>query len=106
MKNSIFTNNKLFGIILIIIVSVVIILSSSIHIFAKSSNNATYHKYYTSIQIQPGDTLWSIADEYISSINIDKKDYISEICNLNNISEDNIHSGQYIIVAYYSQDEK
>ncbi len=106
MKNSILFNNKLFGKVLILIVFVVIILGSSIHIFATSSDNRNYYKYYTSIEIQPGDTLWSIADRYTSPINKDKEEYISEICKLNNITEDKIRSGESIIIAYYSQEEK
>ena len=106
MENSILVNKKFLGIFFILIISLGIILGSSLHIFANSSDYRSYHKYYTSIQIQPGDTLWSIADDYIASMNIDKEEYISEICELNNITEDTIHSGEYIIVSYYSQDEK
>ena len=62
------------------------------------------YKYYTSIQIQKGDTLWSIADSYITDEYKDKKEYIQEICSINHISEDDIHSGQYITIPYYSND--
>ena len=62
------------------------------------------YKYYTSIQIQKGDTLWSIADSYITDEYVDKKAYIQEICSINNISQDAIHSGQYITIPYYSSD--
>ena len=44
------------------------------------------YKYYTSIQIQKGDTLWNIADEYITD-DYDSMDriYGGEICAINHI---------------------
>ena len=71
---------------------------------AQAAPATPYYKYYTSIQIQKGDTLWSIADIYITDEYADKKSYIQEICSINHISEDDIHSGQYITVPYYSSD--
>ncbi len=62
----------------------------------------TSHKYYTSIQVQKGDTLWSIADTYITDEYADKNAYIEEICTINHISGSIIHSGQYLTVPYYS----
>ena len=67
---------------------------------------ASYNKYYTSIRVESGDTLWTIADEYIADFNLAKEDYIREICQLNHISEDDIHAGAYIIIPYYSQEVK
>lgn len=58
-------------------------------------------KYYTSIQIESGDTLWSIANEYITGEYSDINDYIDEICTINHISKDEIHTGKYLVVPYY-----
>ena len=46
-------------------------------------------KYYTSIEVQSGDTLWSNA-------------YIDEVCSINKISQNEIHAGQYLTIPYYS----
>lgn len=62
----------------------------------------TTNKYYTSIQIESGDTLWAIADEYITDEYSDMNEYIREVCSINHISEDEIHAGQYIVVPYYA----
>ena len=62
----------------------------------------TTNKYYTSIQIESGDTLWAIASEYISDDYTDMNEYIREVCSINHISEDEIHAGQYIVVPYYA----
>ena len=55
------------------------------------------YKYYTSIQIQKGDTLWNIADDYDSM-----DEYMEEICAINHILPGDIHSGQYLTIPYYS----
>ena len=88
------------------IVSLIILLGSSIHALANSSDNRPVNKYYTSITVENGDTLWNIADEYISGYDIDKNDYIAEVSALNNLSKDEIHAGQSIVVAYYTRDVK
>lgn len=63
------------------------------------------YKYYTSIQIQAGDTLWDIADTYCSPEYDTVSDYIEEVCSINRLSSsDEIHSGQYITVPYYSHE--
>lgn len=89
------------------IISLILLLGSSMNVFANAKKEtAPYHKYYKSIRIEEGDTLWEIADEHIANVEIDKRAYIKEICTLNDICEDTIYAGDYIIVTYYSQDIK
>lgn len=91
----------------LVIVSLGILLGTGISANASSKANvASYNKYYTSIRIEEGDTLWAIADEYIQGMDIDKKEYISEICEINGICEDEIHAGDYIVISYYSKEVK
>lgn len=61
-------------------------------------------KYYTSIQIQPGDTLWSIASDHMSPEYGSVQEYIEEVKFLNQIGPDDIHAGQFLTVPYYSQE--
>lgn len=97
----------LIAIAIIVIVSLGILLGSGINAIASSEADvASYNKYYTSIRVESGDTLWTIADEYVEGFNLSKSDYIAEVCQLNEISEDEIHAGDYIVVPYYSQDVK
>lgn len=91
---------------LVTVVSIVILLGSSIHALANSNDNRPVNKYYTSITVENGDTLWDIADTYISGYDVDKADYVNEISQLNNLSDGCIHAGQSIVVAYYTRDEK
>lgn len=74
----------------------------SIRINAKDSKDI--YKYYTSYEVQPGDTLWSIADTYMTIENHDRDAYISEIKEMNHIVDDKITSGEYLVISYYSYD--
>jgi hypothetical protein len=48
--------------------------------------------------------MWELADRYIEGYDIDKQTYIDEMCRLNHLEDGNIHSGDYLVVAYYSYD--
>lgn len=82
-----------------------VLLGSSLSGAKQSSAAAEYpiHKYYTSIELNDGDTLWSIADTYASKGYQRKADYIAEVKELNQIDEDDIHSGQHLLIPYYSE---
>lgn len=98
---------SIFAIAIIIIVSLGILLGTSMNALASSEKDiSSYNKYYVSIRVENGDTLWSIADEYVEGFNLSKSDYIAEVCQINEISENEIHAGDYIVVPYYSQDVK
>ena len=97
----------LVAIAIILVVALGILLGSSMNTLASSEKDiSSYNKYYTSIRVESGDTLWTIADEYVGGFNVSKSDYIAEVCQINGISEDNIYAGGNIIVPYYSQDIK
>ena len=58
-------------------------------------------KYYKSIQIHSGDTLWNIAEEYITEDYESVNDYITEVKKINKLSSDQIQDSQYQTVPYY-----
>ena len=89
----------------IFIIAAITLLGSSIHAFANSKENQPLHKYYTSVRVEAGDTLWDIAEEYKTTTDRTKS-YIKEICELNQIKADDIHAGDYIVVTYYSPEIK
>ena len=98
---------SIFAIAIILVVTLGILLGSSINALASSDKDiSSYNKYYVSIRVESGDTLWTIADEYVEGFNITKADYIQEVCQINGISEDNIKAGDHIVVPYYSQEIK
>ena len=97
---------RLIVVIGIIVISLGILLGSSISAFASAREKARIHKYYTSIQLRQGDSLWELAGEYAST-DQSEQEFIDEVCEVNGISESNIlHSGQYLVVPYYSNVEQ
>ena len=73
---------------------------------SEAENSKEIYKYYTSIQVESGDTLWSIADKYASSEFSNKDEYMKELVALNKLSDTTIHTGQYLTVSYYSDIQK
>ena len=71
---------------------------------AQAAPAETSYKYYTSIQVQKGDTLWNIACNYMTDEYASVNDYIEEICEINHIADSDIHSGQYLTIPYYSDE--
>lgn len=67
--------------------------------------NRTY-KYFKSIEVQKGDTLWSIAEENKDEHYISTAQYIKEVKSMNSLSDNTITSGQHIIIPYYSSELK
>ena len=59
-------------------------------------------KYVTSVKIEKGDSLWSIASQYFTEEYDDMNSYIDEIKYSNGLTSEVIHEGSYIIVPYYS----
>lgn len=66
-----------------------------------------YYKYYKQIEIQSGDSLWKIAGEYMANGPYkSRKDYMSEIVELNQLSSTKIIQGQHLVVPYYENTYK
>ena len=93
---------------LVMTVCLVITFSISMNGFlsnAKDDSIETSYKYYKSITIENGDTLWSIAEEYMDAEHYDSvNDYIEEVRQMNTLVNDNITYGQSLIVPYYSNE--
>lgn len=63
-------------------------------------------RYYTSIRIEQGDTLWEIAQEYKLDSE-STQDYIDEVIEMNGLSSEQITAGKSLMIYYYvfSSDE-
>lgn len=92
----------LFGLFVILLIVVGSLLFGTIRTQAAPAEPS--YKYYTSIRIERGDTLWDIASAYITDEYASMDEYIEEICALNHISAGDIHYGAYITIPYYSNE--
>jgi cell division protein YceG involved in septum cleavage len=99
---------RILVLIALAVISSVIILCCSIRAFASSRSTAEpLHKYYTSICVEKGDSLWSIAEDYTVDGVLSREEFIDEVCKLNNISDqDSLRSGEHLVVMYYSTEVK
>ncbi len=59
---------------------------SSFQANAKASSETIEMKYYTSIIVSYGDSLWTIAEEYMGSHYDCAEDYIDEVIHMNSIA--------------------
>lgn len=57
-------------------------------------------KYYKSIEIQKGDTLWDIAEAYITEDYQSVAEYVADLKEMNSLKSDSIEAGQYLMIAY------
>lgn len=98
-------NRTFFSMLLVTLVFTICLSLSSV-VFAGEDKKEQTYKYYTSVQIESGDSLWSIANKYCTEGNMDISDYIKEIKQINHLTTDNITSGQYLTVIYFSTEYK
>ncbi|WOO37001.1 LysM peptidoglycan-binding domain-containing protein [Anaerocolumna sp. AGMB13020] len=89
-----------FCIAIILVISILLI---STNVNAEKLQTST--KHIISIQIEKGDTLWSIASQYITDDYSDMNEYIKEIKKTNGLTTDTIHEGKYLVIPYYAQGE-
>ena len=70
---------------------------------AQSNDEEILYKYYKSIVVEEGDTLWCYAEIYGEESHYDShQEYIDEVMNMNSLTDENITAGQHIILPYYS----
>lgn len=84
-----------------------ICMAALINVMAQGSDK-NVKKQYKSVLIDEGDTLWNIAEENndrdISGVSI--SDYIEDIKSINNLNQDEITAGNYIIIPVYIAEEQ
>ena len=94
--------------ILLLTLSMILVLLASVLIIsfsteASGKERSVSYKYYTSIKIEQGDTLWSIANEHMDACHYkNASEYVNEIKAMNSLTSDKIVAGSYLIIPYYS----
>lgn len=92
----------MFVFVLFIVISIIMSFVLFGSIKAQAAPTELSYKYYTSIQVKKGDTLWNIANTYMTEEYVNVNEYMEEICSINHIDASEIHSGQYLTIPYYS----
>lgn len=93
------------GFMLFLTIFLVLALAISYHAILSEATSGTEditYKYYTSIEVKYGESLWTIAEEYASEEYDSINDYIYEVMKINHLKEENISAGQFLIIPYYS----
>lgn len=63
----------------------------------------TTYKYFTYHTVDKGDTLWTMAEEYIDyEFYNNIHEYVAEVKEINHMSNDTILVGQTIVIPYFS----
>ena len=70
---------------------------------ARDLATAGQQKYFTSIEVKEGDTLWSIASEYMSDEYKDRNEFMDEVRQMNHITGSVIRAGSRLFIPYYSE---
>lgn len=88
--------------------TLVVTLSFTINGFlskAQSGDEKPEFKYYESVMIERGDSLWSIAKENMNPRHYKNTNaYIKEVMAINGLSNDSITAGNYLIIPYFSDE--
>ena len=90
------------------LVTILLAISLSLFFFscrakAQSSDEALVYKYYKSIMVSEGDSLWKYAQMYGDNQYYDSyEDYMQEVMNMNFLKDETITIGQYLVIPYYS----
>ncbi|MCR5415827.1 MAG: LysM peptidoglycan-binding domain-containing protein [Pseudobutyrivibrio sp.] len=104
-RGEIIVRNRRISLVIVAFVAIII----SLVFFstrASATNSREIYTCYESYEIQPGDTLWTIADDYLTVEDSDKDDFIARTKALNHMVDDDITAGNYIVVEYQSYFDK
>lgn len=71
--------------------------------YAEEESAKEYNRYYTSIQLEPGDNLWNIASRYSQGSGYTVSEYVEELKRMNGLKDGHVHSGEYLTVVYFAE---
>ena len=70
---------------------------------AEEEKAAKLNRYYTSVQLRQGDSLWDIARQYSTGSGYSCREYVEELKRMNGLTSERIHSGEYLTVVYFAE---
>lgn len=88
----------------IVLATLCVVCFCSMSYGALKSKASSGFKYYTSVTVAAGETLWELADSYVDyDYYKNKNSYIAEVQQINHLDEQgSITAGQVLILPYYS----
>lgn len=88
----------------IVLATLCVVCFCSMSYGALKSKASSGFKYYTSVTVAAGETLWELADSYVDyDYYKNKSSYIAEVQQINHLDEQgSITAGQVLILPYYS----
>ncbi len=88
-----------------LVISICLLIIGGAIIIGTSDSRAKSNtkKYFQCIEIEAEDTLWTIADEYMTSEYDSMEAYIDEVKAINNLTGDKIIDGGSLIIPYYAE---
>ena len=91
-----------------LIIFLALILSFSFRSDASSSQEHKQYRYYTSVSVVSGDSIYSIAEEYMDNLHYrDVDELVYDIASINRIStKADLTAGTSIFVPYYDDNIK
>lgn len=98
LKRLIYNNRIMLTILCVLFLSLFTIRGMQL---VKADEALSYDKSFVTIEIEEGDTLSSIAKEYALS-EAGYADYIAEVKSINNLKNNTIHAGCYLLVPVYN----
>lgn len=98
LKRLIYNNRIMLTILCVLFLSLFTIRGMQL---VKADEALSYDKSFVTIEIEEGDTLSSIAKEYALS-ETGYADYIAEVKSINNLKNNTIHAGCYLLVPVYN----
>ena len=88
--------------LIILILSIMFCIFGAIFMFSMKSNASDpVEVSYISVEVNSGDTLWSICRDNYSSCNDDFDGYVREVRKLNGLTSDTIHAGSKLVIPCY-----
>ncbi len=107
MKNALMRNIKNKIVAIFIFLQILFFLFCIITISFKrmphtaNSRRESKTERYTSVRVCSGESLWEISGRFYSEEYENMRSYVHKIMKLNNLSDEDIYSGTYLIIPYY-----
>ena len=89
----------ILSILLAALAAIILILVFSIKGSANSAAAEKENIRYISIEVNSGDSLWSISGEYAESCGLDIREYVEKLKKINRLNSDKINEGMSLIVV-------